>query len=121
MEKQQKYWIFNILFCILIIVKFKTLIYEKIKDIIDGLKRTRTQRLFVYGYFLFSYIKGEFVKENKLSEDFFKYVTLNILGQIAFSCYTLFDTFFVSKSLGADGLTALNLAYPVSVYLMVWG
>lgn len=53
------------------------------------------------------------MKENKLSEDFFKYVTLNILGQIAFSCYTLFDTFFVSKSLGADGLTALNLAYPV--------
>ncbi len=69
------------------------------------------------GIFLFSCMKGEFVKESKLSEAFFKYVTLNILGQI----YTLFDTFFVSKSLGADGLTALNLAYPVSVYLMVWG
>lgn len=49
------------------------------------------------------------MKESKLSEAFFKYVTLNILGQI----YTLFDAFFVSKSLGADGLTALNLAYPV--------
>ena len=57
------------------------------------------------------------MKESKLSEAFFKYVTLNILGQI----YTLFDAFFFSKSLGADGLTALNLAYPVSVYLMEWG
>jgi hypothetical protein len=29
---------------------------------------------------------------------------------IGLSCYILADTFFVSKDLGADGLTALNLA-----------
>lgn len=46
-------------------------------------------------------------------QDFMKYVSLNILGQMAYSCYTLADTFFVSASLGADGLTALNLAFPV--------
>ena len=45
--------------------------------------------------------------------DFLKYVSLNILGQMAYSCYTLADTFFVSASLGTDGLTALNLAFPV--------
>lgn len=44
---------------------------------------------------------------------FLKYVSLNILGQMAFSCYTLADTFFVSASLEANGLTALNLAFPV--------
>lgn len=45
--------------------------------------------------------------------DFSKYVSLNILGQMAYSCYTLADTFFVSAKLGADGLTALNLAFPL--------
>ncbi len=49
----------------------------------------------------------------KVLRDFLKYVSLNILGQAAYSCYTLADTFFVSASLGADGLTALNLAFPV--------
>ena len=44
---------------------------------------------------------------------FLRYVSLNILGQMAYSCYTLADTFFVSASLGADGLTALNLAFPI--------
>ncbi len=46
-------------------------------------------------------------------QDFMKYVSLNILGQMAYSCYTLADTFFVSARLGADGLTALNLAFPI--------
>ena len=45
--------------------------------------------------------------------DFTKYVSFNILGQIAYSCYTLADTFFVSADIGTDGLTALNLAFPV--------
>ncbi len=44
---------------------------------------------------------------------FLKYVSLNILGQMAYSCYTMADTFFVSASLGANGMTALNLAFPV--------
>lgn len=44
---------------------------------------------------------------------FFQYTSLNILGQMAYSCYTLADTFFVSAALGANGLTALNLAFPM--------
>ncbi len=40
-------------------------------------------------------------------------MSLSVLGQIALSCYTLADTFFVSAKLGADGLTALNLAFPI--------
>ena len=53
------------------------------------------------------------MKNNALFKDYTKYVSLSILGQIALSCYTLADTFFVSAKLGADGLTALNLAFPV--------
>lgn len=44
---------------------------------------------------------------------YFKYVSLNVLGMAALSCYILADTFFVSRGLGANGLTALNLAIPV--------
>lgn len=53
------------------------------------------------------------VKEANIFNEFIKYVSLNILGQMAYSCYTLADTFFVSARLGADGLTALNLAFPI--------
>lgn len=48
---------------------------------------------------------------------FLKYVSLNILGQLAYSCYTLADTFFVSSNLGAAGLAALNLAFPVFCFI----
>lgn len=50
------------------------------------------------------------MKENTLLKEFRHYVALNICGMIGLSCYILADTFFVSKDLGADGLTALNLA-----------
>lgn len=53
------------------------------------------------------------MKHQSVFRDFAKYVSLNILGQMAFSCYTLADTFFVSAKLGANGLTALNLAFPI--------
>ncbi len=53
------------------------------------------------------------MKNRKIFREFFVYVSLNILGQIAFSCYTLADTFFVSAKLGTAGLTALNLAFPI--------
>ncbi|MGI6182013.1 MAG: MATE family efflux transporter [Agathobaculum sp.] len=48
-----------------------------------------------------------------LTKEFITYVFLNILGQMAYSCYTLADTYFVSAKLGTDGLTALNLAFPM--------
>lgn len=44
---------------------------------------------------------------------FMKYVSLNVLGMMGLSFYILADTFFISKGLGANGLTALNLAIPV--------
>lgn len=50
---------------------------------------------------------------NTIFKDFSKYVSFNILGQIAYSCYTLADTFFVSADVGTNGLTALNLAFPI--------
>lgn len=44
---------------------------------------------------------------------FLKYVSQNILGMIGISLYILADTFFISKAVGADGITALNLVLPV--------
>ena len=51
--------------------------------------------------------------EKTLLKEFCRYVVLNICGMIGLSCYILADTFFVSKGLGANGLTALNLAIPI--------
>lgn len=44
---------------------------------------------------------------------FLKYASSNVMGMLALSCYILVDTYFISVALGADGLTALNLAIPV--------
>ena len=41
------------------------------------------------------------------------YTVMNVIGMTGLSCYILADTFFISKGLGANGLTALNLAIPV--------
>lgn len=53
------------------------------------------------------------MKDRTLLNEFLQYVALNVCGMIGLSCYILADTFFVSKGLGADGLTALNLAIPI--------
>lgn len=53
------------------------------------------------------------MKEKTLLREFVQYVALNICGMMGLSCYILADTFFVSKGLGAKGLTALNLAIPI--------
>lgn len=53
------------------------------------------------------------MKKNTLLKEFRHYVALNICGMIGLSCYILADTFFISKGLGANGLTALNLAIPI--------
>lgn len=50
---------------------------------------------------------------SKYFKDFVKYSSLNIIGMIGLSCYILVDTFFISKGLGTNGLTALNLAIPI--------
>jgi putative MATE family efflux protein len=50
-------------------------------------------------------------------KDFAKYVSLNVLGMLGLSCYILADTFFISKGLGANGLTALNLAIPIYSFI----
>ena len=53
------------------------------------------------------------MKKESVLKEFVRYVSLNVLGMLGLSCYILADTFFVSKGLGTDGLTALNLAIPV--------
>ena len=56
-------------------------------------------------------------KTDSLIREFGKYVSLNVLGMLGLSCYILADTFFISRGLGADGLTALNLAIPIYSFL----
>lgn len=46
-------------------------------------------------------------------KNFFKYVSLNVIGMIGLSCYILADTFFVSNALGSNGLAALNFSIPI--------
>jgi len=36
-----------------------------------------------------------------------------MLGMLGMSFYILADTFFISKAVGADGITALNLVLPL--------
>lgn len=57
------------------------------------------------------------MKKASIKGTFAKYVSLNIVGMIGLSCYILADTFFVARGVGADGLTALNLAIPIYSFI----
>lgn len=57
--------------------------------------------------------KRSYVKE------FTNYTFLSVLGTLGVSCYILADTFFISKGLGANGLTSLNLSIPI--YNFIYG
>ncbi len=57
------------------------------------------------------------MKNKSQFKEFARYSTLNVLGMIGLSCYILADTFFVSRGLGRNGLTALNLAIPVYSFI----
>lgn len=46
-------------------------------------------------------------------KSFSKYVSMNILGLIAFNAYILADTLFISNGIGLNALAALNFAFPV--------
>ncbi|MEO2509148.1 MATE family efflux transporter [Clostridium paraputrificum] len=57
------------------------------------------------------------MKNKSQFKEFVRYSTLNVLGMIGLSCYILADTFFVSRGLGENGLTALNLAIPIYSFI----
>ena len=61
------------------------------------------------------------MKTTELRSTFFKYIFFNILSTIGVSVYILIDTYFISKGMGADGLTALNLCLPVFSFLNGFG
>lgn len=52
------------------------------------------------------------IKKWDCEKQFFKYVSMNVLGMLGLSFYILADTWFISKGVGVNGLTALNLAIP---------
>ncbi|WP_097014238.1 MATE family efflux transporter [Anaerocolumna aminovalerica] len=57
------------------------------------------------------------MENTNTKQTFFKYVTHNVLGMIGLSCYILADTFFIARGVGANGLTALNLAIPIYSFI----
>lgn len=57
------------------------------------------------------------MKSMSCFKEYVKYSSLNVLGMIGLSCYILADTFFVSLGLGANGLTALNIAIPIYSFI----
>lgn len=50
---------------------------------------------------------------DSVKKQFAKYVSQNVLGMLGMSLYILADTFYISKAVGAKGITALNLVLPV--------
>ena len=52
------------------------------------------------------------MKESSAGKMFAKYVSLNVLGMVALSCYILADTYFVAEGMGKTGLAGLNIAVP---------
>lgn len=57
------------------------------------------------------------MNRKNLRSEFIKYVSLNIIGMLGLSCYILADTFFIAQGIGANGLTALNIAIPVYSFI----
>ena len=60
---------------------------------------------------------GTVVERRMYQLEFARYALINVIAMIGLSCYILADTFFISKGLGANGLTALNLAIPVYSFI----
>lgn len=115
---------FRFCFMLLYSQRFETHPYTKaicVRDFFMFMLNTIKRRLGLPPFQILTAVPNAFclggitdMTNNKdLFKDFMKYVSLNIFGQMAYSCYTLADTFFVSVSMGADGLTALNLAFPI--------
>ena len=56
-------------------------------------------------------------KINQMEKSFFKYVIPSIVSTMLGGLYIVVDGFFVGNSMGDDGLTAINLIYPVGTIL----
>lgn len=61
------------------------------------------------------------MSEKTMNKQFARYVSQNILGMMGVSIYILADTFFISRSAGADGITALNLVLPLYAIIYAIG
>ena len=67
------------------------------------------------GIFLCLFLGG--IMKMSIKNTFMRYILTNVIGMLGLSCYILADTFFVSKGLGVQGLTALNLS--ISIYSFI--
>ncbi len=64
-------------------------------------------------------VKAKQQNSKNYRREFFHYVCLNMASMLGLSVYILADTFFISRGMGANGLTALNLAIPI--YNIIYG
>lgn len=64
-------------------------------------------------FFSWRYRMKTEMKKWDCEKKFLKYVSMNVLGMLGLSFYILADTWFISKGVGVNGLTALNLAIPI--------
>ncbi len=55
--------------------------------------------------------------KSTLKHEFFKYVSLNIIGMIGLSCYILADTYFIAQGISTNALTSLNIALPIYSFI----
>ncbi|WP_294412525.1 MATE family efflux transporter [uncultured Ruminococcus sp.] len=56
-----------------------------------------------------------------IRHDFFRYILANVISSLGVSVYILIDTFFISRGMGSEGLTALNLSLPVFNFINGFG
>lgn len=61
------------------------------------------------------------MNKTRIRDLYLKYVFFNILSTLGVSVYILIDTYFISKGMGSDGLTALNLCLPVFNFVNGFG
>lgn len=60
-------------------------------------------------------------RKNAIGKQFIKYVSQNVFGMLGISLYILADTYFISRAVGADGITALNLVLPIYSLIFAFG
>lgn len=60
-------------------------------------------------------------EQTKISDSFFKYVAPSMFTMLLVGFYAIVDGFFVGRSVGDDGLAAIQIAWPITLLVMSLG
>lgn len=61
------------------------------------------------------------MKEKNITQQFFQYVIPSMLSMVLVGMYGIVDGFFLGQAMGDDGLTAINLAWPLLALMTAIG